>query len=511
MSDLANNKFAESTEIQSQCPSVNPTKHIDPDNSGNHTISVPGGDNETPKANPWDKFELNIPGGLSEKPKSKPYDETSIPTPAKVMLDSDTYNDALKRLQQSFKESFGIVETLLNSQVMTESVEDKQKAFAESAMEDAINSAFVEAYTSGPIFEAVERKDKNDVKKLVDDLGDDIKKFFQDQKYKVSKLKVWGRSFLQAGIAAPLYAIVEAWQVRMWQIVGVTFVEQTNRNNIAKLATDKFKDQLGDYKILLVPAPLIWTDMFMTKFNWKNTLTPYFIIIDKKIPAEINSKTKESDEAYQELKKEGKPVLLKKSDKKPIKESAEVEEKEECGDASKKDDKKDKEECVNEEVNLEDVEYEYVFSDDDEFTEGFFQDMKSDFAVLNGSLKEGFQIVFAGDKAANAALKKINTLTKTKDQIEIADISKAIPVLIDPTKATSNSKNDGYGWRAADLRSELKKARISKDDPKYQKIFKIAAKAGVKATGGDKAAEKSTYENLPDYYLIKFPRAVKLS
>ena len=41
-----------------------------------------------------------------------------------------------------------------------------------------------------------------------------------------------------------------------------------------------------------------------TRFNWKNSYKPFFVIIDKRMPAEIKSATKAADEQYLEANKE---------------------------------------------------------------------------------------------------------------------------------------------------------------------------------------------------------------
>lgn len=122
--DILNQLIDEGTsEFKDNCPSMNPTQHFDADNSGNHTISVPGGDNETPKSKPWDILSLTIPGGDNEKPTAKNGD-TGVPNPGKVTLDSDAYNVALTRLQQSFKEGYECLEGMKRGALNAENINE---------------------------------------------------------------------------------------------------------------------------------------------------------------------------------------------------------------------------------------------------------------------------------------------------------------------------------------------------------------------------------------------------
>lgn len=303
--DLNLDEITEGTkETESKCPSVDITAHVDADNSGNKEIVVPGGDKETPNAKPYDANSIEVPGGDKETPNAKPYDgESGIPNPANVLLDEDEYNSALEALKKSFTEGADILDMLMRSSVQHKSVEAKQTEYVEAALDEA----FYNAMCSGPIFEAVERKDKDEVKELVDSIREDVFKFIRDQKFKAYKPSVIGR-LISGIIAAPVFAInavaavAQIWQSRLWQTVGVVIVDDVDA--LKKALNEEFKDQLGEYKIVLCKAPMAFLDVFRTKFNWKNTLYPSFIIIDKKMPAEITKATKVADDEYEAAAKE---------------------------------------------------------------------------------------------------------------------------------------------------------------------------------------------------------------
>lgn len=302
--DLNLSELTEGTkETTSECPSVDITKHVDVDNSGNKEIPVPGGLQEEPKAKPYDANSIVVPGGDKETPNAKPYDgESGVPNPANVLLDEDEYNSALAALKKSFTEGAEILEMLMNSSVQHKSVEAKQNEFVEAALDEA----YYNAMCSGPMFEAVERGDKDEVKAIVDNIREDVFKFIKEQKFKVYKPSLIGR-LISGILVTPINtvaAIAQIWTTRLWQVVGVAIVDDDEA--LKKALNEKFKDELGDYKLLLAKCPASFLDLFRTKFNWKNGLRPYFILVDKRMPAEITKATKAADEEYEASAKEEK-------------------------------------------------------------------------------------------------------------------------------------------------------------------------------------------------------------
>lgn len=121
-------------EIIDKCPSMNPTEDFDKSAAPEKEIPVPGGDKEQPNAKaPGGEQGPTIPGGDNEKPTAKPEGgeqgpaipggDKEQPTDAKVLLDVNTYNAALDKLQQSFKEAADTIAFLQNVHVLNESTE----------------------------------------------------------------------------------------------------------------------------------------------------------------------------------------------------------------------------------------------------------------------------------------------------------------------------------------------------------------------------------------------------
>ena len=94
------------------------------------------------------------------------------------------------------------------------------------------------------------------------------------------------------------------WTMRLWQILGCVCCEDSNINSLTKEITNKFSDQLGEYKIISYHAPWFITDLFRNKFNWKNQLNVFFLLVDKKMPAELTKAMKDAESEFKEKESE---------------------------------------------------------------------------------------------------------------------------------------------------------------------------------------------------------------
>ena len=293
--DILDMNINEEAEFKDKCPSMDPETHFDAANSGNKEIPVPGGDKEEPSVNAKE-VEIPVPGGDKEKPDAKPADgETGAPAPKKATLDDDTYNAALDSLQKSFKEAVEVVEMIKNAERVHESVEEQYKKFMESAMDNAFMD-----WTYGPLFEKVTLADKDDIKKFIKDNSSKVAKFVDEQRadYTFYKPHTWARFILTMG------ADPKAWQhilsTKMWQVLGCVTCEDANIQTLTKAMTEEFKDDLGEYKVIAFKAFPSFVDVWRMKFGFQNQLSVWFLIIDKKLPAEF----KEAEKAAEKEKKE---------------------------------------------------------------------------------------------------------------------------------------------------------------------------------------------------------------
>lgn len=277
-------------------------------------------------ANINEDVSVSVPGGLKEEPERNNGKEESIPVPASTTLTDKQYKDALSALQKSFKEGYEIMEALANATLIHEDIDKKQDEFVESAIEQAI----LEAYENGPIFEAVDRSDKDAVKKIVKNIRSKIKENLDKDKIYYRNVNVIAtiiagavggaiggmvNGATTAGAAGAIIsgvggaigggagASLKFWRTRLWQMIGVINIEDANIKTVIDDLNEKFKDELGEYKVLYVRAVPSLADQINNKFGWKNVKETYLLLVDKKLPKEIKDMQKEIDEAIKETEK----------------------------------------------------------------------------------------------------------------------------------------------------------------------------------------------------------------
>lgn len=262
---------------------------------------------------------VSVPGGLSEKPKGVPADQ-NIPTPSKTEITSDQYNAAVGALKKSFKEAVDILGILENVSVIQETAEQKLEREQNDFMENAITEALLQSLENGPIFEAVERSDKNEVKKIVNKVRGKIASKLNDNGvkfYKVNKILSILRNTLLGGITggpvgAGVGGVATFWNTRMWQIVGMVYLEGHTIKDVTNKLTEELSEELGDYKIVPLKVSTGLLGLFRVKFNWKNSKGAWMLLVDKKLTMEMKRSIQEVDAAVKEATKEaeekGKPM-----------------------------------------------------------------------------------------------------------------------------------------------------------------------------------------------------------
>lgn len=302
-------------------------------------LNIPGHESFSEDVN------VPVPGGLSERPSGAPKD-VSI-TAGKTEISQETYNKIIGQLQHSFKEAYEILGDMANFTIVAETTEEREDKIFENAIDEALMTVF----ESGPIFEAVKRSDKNDVKTIVKSLRPKIEADLKDEKgihfYKPSLCaRTLGGigTYVGAGavgtaavgaslvgalnplLAAPISlaagatalgsltviagAINQIWKTRLWQVIGIVNLESGNISSVTKELTAKYAEDLDGYKILAAQAVPTIRDIFKNKFGWKNQKKTYFILVDKKIPEDLKTvqdafenavkKTEESDKKEEE-------------------------------------------------------------------------------------------------------------------------------------------------------------------------------------------------------------------
>ena len=308
------------------------------------SVSVPGGLKEQPTAKPADgEKSVPVPGGLSEKPTNPGVPGfANVGNSGKVVLTDAQHNAAMQALQKSFKEGVEMLDILMGAQVVHETADD----ITARMMEESMNEACLVSFEDGPFFEAVQHEDKKEVKKLCRELRPKIQKDCIDDKVTFVKanaaarlisglliaagggaLTVVANSVAPAAAGVVSFAATHAgasnmaagmdqiWRNHLWQVLGVVHLEEGNVKTYVDNLNEKYKEELGEYKFMTVRTSATIGDCFRSKFNWKNAKNVYFLIIDKKMPAEIQKFQKAVDEAIKDgEKKDGKEEKEEKKD-----------------------------------------------------------------------------------------------------------------------------------------------------------------------------------------------------
>jgi len=219
-------------------------------------------------------------GGFKEQPATKPAEQgPSIPN--KTEIDAATYNAALSNLQKSFKEAYEVIDMLQKTTVVPQSVDELQRQFTESALDDA----FLESMEKGPYFEKVDKDDKEEVQGIVNQLRKKVKTYFKDNNYKFYQPNLWARVLLDpTGLPA---AVRQIWSTRLWQVVGIVCIEEGNVKDALDELNKEYKDILGDYKLVYFKSIPNIVDTFRLKFGWKNQMEVFFVLVDKSVPKDL--------------------------------------------------------------------------------------------------------------------------------------------------------------------------------------------------------------------------------
>ena len=73
----------------------------------------------------------------------------------------------------------------------------------------------------------------------------------------------------------------------MWQVLGCAILNDEDYRQFTKFVNEKYKDELGGYKIIVQKCTPSFIDLFRGKFNIKNQLMPYFMFVDKGLDMEL--------------------------------------------------------------------------------------------------------------------------------------------------------------------------------------------------------------------------------
>lgn len=256
-----------------------------------------------------DVMKLNLFGegaggvGVSETPDGKPYDAAAIPVPKGTVISAETYNSTITALKKSFKEGAEIMEMLENATIVANESAVDQDSFTENAIYDAM----VESYYSGPIFEAVQREDKGDVKEIAKKVRKAVCKFTRQVKWYFRK-DVGNVTGNKLGFLDPFIIDKLSGELKLhsWQTVCILFPARgTTIGQALSSLNEEFKDILGDFELKAIKMGIMLGAFGgideVTEEDKAATrkLSKYYVLIvdakKAKSPEEIEVKINKSD------------------------------------------------------------------------------------------------------------------------------------------------------------------------------------------------------------------------
>ena len=141
--------------------------------------------------------EFNLTSFESLITENKVEDELDKP----IELSQSEYASLFENLQNMFQNAYELTEILESAHVLR-TPEELQMSYTESVIEEAILNAILESYENGPIYESVDRADKEVVKNLVRNLRPKIQDYLANNKIHFYKTNIIAQLLLgTAGLA----------------------------------------------------------------------------------------------------------------------------------------------------------------------------------------------------------------------------------------------------------------------------------------------------------------------
>ena len=245
-------------------------------------------------------FEESDVTGVKETPSGKPYDAKGVPIPKNGNISADAYNSAISALKKSFKEGYEVLEMLENTNIVDVTVESKQDDYTENA----IYEAMVNSYYDGPIFEAIEKENKDEIKKITKEIRKKLCKFSRKIKWVFRKTSAGHGLTVLDNFS--LKSLGKELKMYSWQTVAfINPSRKTSMNEVVKSLNEEFKETLGDYQLKILKAKLTYGVISSIKNldkdeseNKAKALQNYILIVDEKdstAPNDITLKISKDD------------------------------------------------------------------------------------------------------------------------------------------------------------------------------------------------------------------------
>lgn len=231
------------------------------------------------------------------------YDEQSIETPKHATeINQATYKNALNALKQSFKEATDVMAMLADATIVeSPTMDERQEQFTEEAI--------FESYCDGPIYEAVEKENKKEIKAIARKIRKKLVGTMRGIKWYTPEGKPAGN---RIGIFDAYRIAKHSGELKLvaWQMVCILIPKKgTNFGTALEDINEEFKDILGDYVLKSVKLKMnVLTgllgvvrdkDVSETNPNEKPALLTWHVLIvdekDAKTPKEISVDVEESE------------------------------------------------------------------------------------------------------------------------------------------------------------------------------------------------------------------------
>lgn len=245
-------------------------------------------------------FDLN---GFETKSSQDPITEAASTTePEAMTLTTEQYKSIMGQLQKSFNEGVAIMDKLSKATV----VEQDPAAAQVEYTEECLAEAYLQSIEDGPIFEAVDREDKYEIKEIVRSIRGKIATICKENGAKFYKSSLLLRSgYKDMDTLMDTKAKGISWvTTRLFQLIGMVLIDPSDIKDLTDELNEEFADKLGNFQIVSAICPPTLLDYIRTNGVWKNMgeQRPHMLLIDSK--SKIKEKRKAKAKAKDDVKKE---------------------------------------------------------------------------------------------------------------------------------------------------------------------------------------------------------------
>lgn len=192
----------------------------------------------------------------------------------------------------------------MNDRAAADANDQSKEVTTEAALE-IVETAMAYLTEAGEVnvMNVVSKADKEPVKKIVDEVRPRIQKLMDNADVTFYKPNLVARALAVGGAAA----WKQIWTARLWQVLGIICMESANIAGVCAKLNEIYEDKLNGYKIIHEDVPPALLDFFREKFNYKNNLRTYMLLIDTDVVGKIgNAMDTLGDEPDEDDKKKGK-------------------------------------------------------------------------------------------------------------------------------------------------------------------------------------------------------------